>query len=199
VSTPLDRRDFLARFAALPIVSALAGGRSKKQARPPMTVYKEPTCGCCSKWVDHVKEAGYKVTVRDVKDMAPIKKDLGVPAALASCHTAVVGAYLVEGHVPADLIDKMLAEKATGRGLAVPGMPSGSPGMEVGGVPDRYDVLLFGTDGKTRVFAKRGGPTASETKAGGSLARDRKSRTYLRALHSDAAALPQDRIRVNDD
>lgn len=164
-----------------------------------MTVYKSPTCGCCAKWVDHVKDAGYKVTVKDVKDpdLAALKKDLGVPTALTSCHTAVVGAYLVEGHVPADLIDKMLAEKATGRGLAVPGMPAGSPGMEMGAQTDRYDVLLFTTDGKTKVFAKRGGPTA-EAK-GGSLARDRKSRPYLRALHSDAAALPQDRIRVNDD
>jgi hypothetical protein len=162
-----------------------------------MTVYKEPTCGCCTKWVDHVKDAGFKVTVRDVKDMAPIKKDLGVPAALTSCHTAVVGAYLVEGHVPADLIDKMLAEKASGRGLAVPGMPSGSPGMEVGGTPARYEVLLFTPDGKTKVFARRGGPATSDERSG-SLARDRKPRGYLRALHSDAAALPQDRMRVND-
>ena len=158
MSEPLDRRDFLARFAAFPIVSALAGGRVRRQARPTMTVYKSPTCGCCAKWIDHVRAAGFTVAIRDVNDINAVKKDLGVPAALGSCHTAVIGRYLVEGHAPADVIDKMLADKPNARGIAVPGMPSGSPGMEVpGSAGDRYDVLLFTTDGKTSVFARRQG------------------------------------------
>jgi hypothetical protein len=140
-------------MAALPIVTALGVGARPKRVRPPMTVYKSPTCGCCTKWVEHVQKAGFKVTVKDMADVDPIKKDLGMPAALASCHTAVVGAYLVEGHVPADLIDKMLAEKPAARGLAVPGMPASSPGMDMPG--EKYDVLLFTADGKTRVYARR--------------------------------------------
>lgn len=123
-----------------------------------MTVYKSPTCGCCSAWIDHVRGGGFTVAVRDINDLDSVKKDLGIPAALGSCHTAVVGRYLVEGHVPADVIDKMLAERPNARGLAVPGMPTGSPGMEVPGrAPDRYDILLFTTDGKSRVFARREG------------------------------------------
>lgn len=118
-----------------------------------MTVYKSPTCGCCKDWVKHVEKAGFKVTVKDLADVAPIKKDLGLPLALASCHTAVVGAYLIEGHVPADLIDKMLAEKPTARGLAIPGMPPSAPGMDIPGT--KYDVLLFTADGKTKVYASR--------------------------------------------
>jgi hypothetical protein len=157
----MHRRDFLARFSAFPIISALAGGRAGPQSRQPMTVYKSPTCGCCGKWVDHVRSAGFTVTVRDVNDLDSVKKELGIPATLASCHTAVVGAYLVEGHVPADVINKMLADKPTGRGLAVPGMPGGSPGMEVPGrAPDRYDIFLFSTDGTSRVFARREGTKA---------------------------------------
>lgn len=118
-----------------------------------MTVYKSPSCGCCKKWIEHIEKAGFKVTVKDIPDVTPYKKDLGVPAALASCHTGVIGAYLIEGHVPADLIDKLLAEKPAGRGLAIPGMPQSAPGMDIPG--QKYDVLLFTTDGKTKVFASR--------------------------------------------
>jgi hypothetical protein len=115
-----------------------------------------------------VRAAGFTATIRDTNDLAPIRKDLGIPDALASCHTAVVGRYLVEGHVPADVIDKLLAERPTGRGVAVPGMPTGSPGMEVPGrAPDRYDVLLFATDGTTRVFARREGTKILPVPRGG--------------------------------
>lgn len=145
----MHRRDFLTRMALAPIVTALPS----KRARPPMTVYKTPTCGCCKKWVEHVEKAGFKVTVKDMPDVSPVRKDLGVPAALASCHTAVVGAYLIEGHVPADLIDKMLAEKPAGRGLTIPGMPASAPGMDLPG--QKYDVLLFTIDGKTKIYASR--------------------------------------------
>jgi hypothetical protein len=119
-----------------------------------MTVYKSPTCGCCSAWIEHVEKAGFRCTERDLADLTEVKASFGVPRALESCHTAQIGGYLVEGHVPADLIEKMLREKPTARGLAVPGMPIGSPGME-GGTPERYQVLLFDRAGKTRVYATR--------------------------------------------
>jgi hypothetical protein len=148
----LDRRTFLARFASLPIVTAIAFG-AKPAAKAPITVYKSATCGCCKEWVKYVEKAGFKVTVHDVEDVDKIKRDMGVPVALASCHTALAGAYVLEGHVPADLIDKLLAEKPAGRGLAVPGMPASAPGMDQPG--GKYDVLLFTSDGKSRVYARR--------------------------------------------
>jgi hypothetical protein len=152
----IDRRDFLARFmalpAALPIVTAVAASR-QQSARLPMTVYKSPSCTCCGKWVAHVEKAGYKVTVKDMESVDPIKRDMGVPAALASCHTAVVGKYVIEGHVPADLIDKLFAEKSTARGLTIPGMPQSAPGMDIPG--QKYEVLSFTSDGKTKVYATR--------------------------------------------
>ncbi len=124
-------------------------------ALPPMTVYKDPNCGCCAEWVSHVRKAGFVVTVRDTADMSSVKASFGVPSALESCHTARVGAYAIEGHVPADLIQKLIREKPVARGLAVPGMPQGSPGMEQGAPKDAYEVLLFDKAGKTRVFASR--------------------------------------------
>ncbi len=120
-----------------------------------MTVYKDPNCGCCEQWVTHVEKAGFRVTVRDTADMESVKASFGVPSGLGSCHTARVGSYTIEGHVPADLIVKLLEEQPVGRGLAVPGMPIGSPGMEQGGRKDAYVVLLFDKAGKTRVFASR--------------------------------------------
>jgi len=120
-----------------------------------MTVYKDPNCGCCEEWVAHVRKAGFTVTVRDTADMESVKSSMGVPAGLGSCHTARVGTYTIEGHVPADLIVKLLKEQPVARGLAVPGMPMGSPGMEQGGRKDAYDVLLFDKAGKSRVYASR--------------------------------------------
>jgi hypothetical protein len=151
MNTSLDRRTFLARFAAFPIVTAIAFGA--KPAKAPITVYKSASCGCCKKWVEHIEKAGYKVTVHDVDDIEKVKKEMGVPTALGSCHTAVVGAYLIEGHVPADLIDKLMTEKPAARGLAVPGMPASSPGMDMPG--GKFDVLLFTADGKSKVYARR--------------------------------------------
>jgi hypothetical protein len=117
-----------------------------------VTVYKDPDCGCCGGWVDHLKANGFSVQVNDVRDMTPHKKRLGVPERLASCHTGVVGGYTIEGHVPASDIRRLLAERPRGKGLAVPGMPQGSPGMETGKF-DPYDVLLFDTQGRTSVYA----------------------------------------------
>lgn len=119
-----------------------------------ITVYKTPTCGCCSKWVDHLKEHGFVVTAKDIPDLTALKKHYGVTQQLASCHTAFVGGYVVEGHVPADLITRLLKEKPKVKGIAVPGMPMGSPGME-GPRADRYDVVTFDSAGKTAVYAKR--------------------------------------------
>ena len=122
---------------------------------PAMTVYKTPTCGCCAKWVDHMKAAGFKVQVQDMDDLTEIKQASGVPVKIRTCHTAVVANYVVEGHVPADLVQKVLTEKPKMTGIAVPGMPIGSPGMESGNEKAPYDVLLFDKSGKTTVYAKR--------------------------------------------
>jgi hypothetical protein len=120
--------------------------------RPPVTVHKDPTCGCCGEWIAHLRRAGFAVAGKDTTQLNALKAQLGVPADLQACHTAEVGRYLVEGHVPAAAIDRLLTEQPPGRGLAVPGMPAGSPGME-GGEPVAYDVILFGPQGQ-QVFAR---------------------------------------------
>jgi hypothetical protein len=120
---------------------------------PVISVYKSPTCGCCKNWVDHVKAAGFTVEVHDVDNLSDIKADAGVPASTRSCHTAIVGGYAIEGHVPAATIQRLLKEKPVLAGLAVPGMPVGSPGMEVPGQPaEKYDVVAFKADGSTSVY-----------------------------------------------
>lgn len=123
-------------------------------ARPVVTVYKNPACGCCSKWIDHVREAGFPVETVDVADLNAVKARHGIPVELGSCHTAVVDGYAVEGHVPVADIERLLAERPDAAGIAVPGMPLGSPGMEVPGRPaEPYDVLLV-RDGEATVFAR---------------------------------------------
>ncbi len=143
----------LALAALLFCTLSLAGCRS--EAQPVVTVYKTPTCGCCALWADHMTEAGFTVERVDVPSLADVKTRLGVPDQLASCHTAVVGDYVVEGHVPAEDVRRLLAEKpAETVGLAVPGMPIGSPGMEIEGRPAQsYDVFMFTRDGRAAVFA----------------------------------------------
>ncbi len=117
-------------------------------------VYKTPQCGCCKAWVEHLEQNGFKVEVMDMPDLSAVKDKYGVKPDMQACHTAVVGDYVVEGHVPADLIMKMVREKPAIAGLAVPGMPSGSPGME-GGAKERYNVLTFDHAGRTAVYAER--------------------------------------------
>ena len=117
-------------------------------------VYKTPTCGCCKAWVEHLEQNGFKAEVVDMPDLSAVKTKHGVGPELQSCHTAVVGDYTIEGHVPADLIMKMVNEKPAIAGLAVPGMPAGSPGME-GATKENYDVLTFDRAGRTTVYAKR--------------------------------------------
>lgn len=120
---------------------------------PVVRVFKSPTCGCCGDWVTHMQAHGFAVEVVDTDDLMTIKAALGVPAQLGSCHTAEIGDYVVEGHVPAPDIKTLLAEAPEARGLAVPGMPVGSPGMEIPGQPAQpYDVVAFGSDGSTSVY-----------------------------------------------
>ncbi len=119
---------------------------------PEIVVYKTPTCGCCSLWVDHLRAAGFRVRTTDLDDLSPIRRDWKVPSKLASCHTAKVGRSVIEGHVPAADIRRLLETRPRVDGLAVPGMPIGSPGMEQGNVLEPYDVLSFNAAGETRVF-----------------------------------------------
>ena len=146
----LTRRALAFGLAAATIGVALRSAA----AAPHIVVSKDPSCGCCSGWVEHMRSAGFVTQVREISDLEPLKRRLGVPAALASCHTAEVDGFVIEGHVPAPAVRRLLAERPSATGLAVPGMPVGSPGMEVPGSPDEtYEVVLFGPSGQ-RVFAR---------------------------------------------
>ena len=124
---------------------------------PSVTVYKSPSCGCCSKWVEHMRKAGFEVAVNDVDNVHPVKMRVGVPPGKGSCHTAEVGGYFLEGHVPASDVKRLLGERPAAKGLAVPGMPIGSPGMEVSdGRTQPYDVELVAKDGSTSRFSRHG-------------------------------------------
>ncbi len=142
-------------------------GKSKSdpisaEAAPPniMVVYKSPTCSCCSKWVEHLRKSGFRVEVHDESEMSLVKTRLGVPEELASCHTAIINGYVIEGHVPADDIKQLLATRPKAKGLAVPGMPAGSPGMEMGTEVDSYNVMLIGDGQAPSVFSHHG-PSSS--------------------------------------
>ena len=124
---------------------------------PVVTVYKSPTCGCCSLWGEYLQREGFQVVNRDVQDMGAVKDSLGVPSAMGSCHTATVDGYVIEGHVPVEPIRRLLAEKPDARGLAVPGMPIGSPGMENGDMIQPYDVYLVDDAGETSVYTSIAG------------------------------------------
>jgi hypothetical protein len=133
----------------------LAGAAPARAADlPRMVVTKDPSCGCCRAWAEHVRAAGFPIEVVESASVARLKARLGVPQDLAGCHTAEVGGYVVEGHVPAAAIRRLLEERPAAIGLAVPGMPVGSPGMEVeGSPPETYEVVLFGPSGRRR-FAR---------------------------------------------
>lgn len=134
----------------------LAGGFSAARAAEPLpevVVHKDPNCGCCGKWVEHLQAEGFRVKVVQSQDMTEVKRRLGMPDKLGSCHTAQVGGYLIEGHVPASSIKRLLREKPALKGLAVPGMPAGAPGMEVpDGKKDPYDVVAFDKAGTTKTY-----------------------------------------------
>jgi hypothetical protein len=125
-------------------------------ALPPISVYKNTGCGCCDLWVDHIRKAGYAVTVQEMDNMTPLKERVGIPAAMGSCHTAMVAGYFVEGHVPLGDVQRLLRERPSAKGLVVPGMPIGSPGMEVAGESEPYEVFLVALDGSTTTYARHG-------------------------------------------
>ena len=118
-----------------------------------VVVYKSPACGCCSQWVAHMEKNGFTVEVHKVRNVEPFRQRFGVPDSMMSCHTALVGGYAIEGHVPAADVKRLLREKPKARGIAVPGMVSGSPGMEQGSRKDPYNVMLFDSNGRAMVYA----------------------------------------------
>lgn len=147
----MKRRTILSTAASLAAAAALpASGRN---ALPQVEVFKDPNCGCCGAWVDHLKAAGFPVKVQEVADPGAVRKRHGIPDQYGSCHTGVVAGYALEGHVPADDVKRLLVRKPAGAGLAVPGMPIGSPGMEVGERRDAFKVLLIDRAGGATVFA----------------------------------------------
>jgi hypothetical protein len=164
VSTPIFLKEsgeemkkwtfFIAMLVASQGAFAAPPKGSKAAGPTKVVVYKSPTCGCCGKWEDHLRASGFAVESKLTEAMNPKKAELGVPQELQSCHTAVVEGYVVEGHVPAASIKKLLKSMAKVKGIAVPGMPIGSPGME-GPNPEKYDVVSFGIDGKTTVFDRK--------------------------------------------
>ncbi len=146
-------------LAAAAVAAGVGGATvavtSGAAATTDIVVYQTATCGCCAKWVDHMRANGFTVRAEDVTDLAAVKQRYGVGMALQSCHTSIVGDHVFEGHIPADAIRKFLADPpANARGLAVPGMPLGSPGME-SATPQPYDILIFDRNGGTRVFEHR--------------------------------------------
>ncbi len=125
-----------------------------EQPLPELTVYRSPTCRCCGHWVDHMKAAGFEVQDVVTEDMAALKAQYGVPEDAASCHTATVAGYVIEGHVPAADVQRLLSEQPNVLGIAAPGMPMGSPGMEMGDRVDSYTVVSFSQTGDTATFAE---------------------------------------------
>jgi hypothetical protein len=150
---------FRRRQALLALLSAIAAPVLAQTPAAEVEVFKSPTCGCCNDWIEHLQAAGFRVKANDVADTGRYRARYGMPARLGSCHTAVVAGYVIEGHVPAREIRRLLRERPKALGLAVPGMPIGSPGMDgpaYGGQVDPYDVLLVLADGRTSVFASYG-------------------------------------------
>uniref|UniRef100_Q47DT3 Metal-binding protein n=1 Tax=Dechloromonas aromatica (strain RCB) TaxID=159087 RepID=Q47DT3_DECAR len=141
------------RTLSLLLALLVATGTAWAQSATQVEVFKSPYCGCCEKWIEHMQKNGFKVNAHNVNDVPAARKSLGMPDRVGSCHTAKVGGYLIEGHVPAADIQRLLKEKPKAVGLAAPGMPQGSPGMETA-TPVPYETLLVQADGSTTVFAK---------------------------------------------
>lgn len=145
----MNRKRFLQSILAAPLAAAIR----LNAAGPQVQVYKTPTCSCCSKWVQHLRGNGFQVSVQDVADTVVYRRKYGVPEALLSCHTAVVEGYSLEGHVPASDIQRLLRERPKAKGLAVPGMPAGSPGME-STRSEAYAVMIFDDKGRSSVYQR---------------------------------------------
>lgn len=183
----------LAAAGALPVLARAAAPATTSTANVPadMEVWKDPNCGCCKDWVAHMQAAGFRVGVHDMGNTA-VRQRLGLPAGLGSCHTALVGGYVIEGHVPAADVRRLLREKPQALGLAVPGMPVGSPGMDgalYGGRRDAFDVLLVAPDGSTRVFQHHPGNRQEEGGNGAQPATDAHAGHGAQdAPHDDGAA-----------
>jgi hypothetical protein len=150
MSSKLDRRGFAGLLLGGLAASAWSGSRAAAGAIE-VQVFKNPQCGCCNGWVSHLEADGFSVSVQDLDDLTQIKRVAGVPDELSACHTAVLDRYSIEGHVPAAALQRLLAARPDIRGLAVPGMPAGSPGMP-SPRPERYDVLAFTADGRISRF-----------------------------------------------
>jgi hypothetical protein len=146
----LNRRTLIASLAAIGLVP----GARALAALP--VFYRSPGCGCCHVWTERMAEAGMPVALEDSDDLAALSAKLGIPSGLEGCHVGEMGGYIVSGHVPPADVKRLLSEKPDALGLLVPGMPVGSPGMEMGGQTERYDVLLLARDGTTSVFASHG-------------------------------------------
>jgi hypothetical protein len=147
----MNRRNFLSTALGAMALSALPAVAAT--ALPQLEVFKSPYCGCCGAWVDHMKAAGFPVKVNLVEDTTATRRRVGIPDRLGSCHTALVAGYAVEGHVPADEVKRLLAQRPNAIGVAVPSMPPGSPGMEMGSRRDPYNVYLIDKNGRETVFA----------------------------------------------
>jgi hypothetical protein len=143
-------------IAALAIALTVEWTSSAQQQKPVVSVFKSPTCGCCSLWVEHMKANGFELKVQDVEDINAVKEKFGIAPEFSSCHTSQVNGYIIEGHVPAAAVQRLLKERPKVAGLAVPGMPAGSPGMEVpSGLKQPYSILTFDKSGKTAVYERR--------------------------------------------
>lgn len=149
----IERRTFLTAAAGAALVLSHPSVAAAASASESMTVYKSPWCGCCGAWVEHLKAHGFSVNVVQMDDLAAVKERYGIAPQLQSCHTGVIDGYVIEGHVPAQDVTRLLAERPEARGIAVPGMPVGSPGMEQGDQRDPYAVLLF-DDNRIKVFSE---------------------------------------------
>ena len=161
---PVSRRGLLATAPALLIAAGCAQAANAQE----IVVYKTPWCGCCKAWVTHMTQAGFRPVIKEVQDLAPVRERYGIPFELSSCHTGVVGGYVIEGHVPSMDVARLLKARPKALGLTVPGMPIGSPGMEQpSGVTEPFNtLLLLDSSGRTQVFARHIRPTTASARVG---------------------------------
>jgi hypothetical protein len=151
----MNRNILAAAAFVLAIVLSGCSQSTAETALPSVTVHKSSTCGCCKIWVERLRAAGFEVQTHDVDNLNSVKQRVGIPYGMGSCHTAEVDGYFVEGHVPVEDIKRLLRERPKAKGITVPGMPAGSPGMELpSGKTEKYDVLLVAPDGSTSVYAQ---------------------------------------------